>query len=110
MKLIRIFSGIFLFTIAFLVSAAEVRVCNKSEFVLKNVEVNYWKFGTLNIGDCSGYYKNPLAQQYVSVSAYIDKKHLSFAPKKTSLILEEGRYSYEISVVNEGLHLETVKN
>lgn len=110
MKLIQIFAGFFLFTITFGVYAAEVRVCNKSEFVLSNVEVNFWKFGTLNVGECSGYYKNPLAQQYVSVSVYIDRKHLNFAPKKTSLILEEGRYSYEISVVNEGLHLETVKN
>lgn len=90
--------------------AAEVRVCNKSEYVLNNLEVNSFKYHKLDIGECTAYYKDPLAQKYVSLGINMDGKRLGFKPKGAPVILEEGRYSYQVLLKTDQLQLETVKD
>jgi hypothetical protein len=90
--------------------AAEVRVCNKIGAQLNNVYVNNWNYKTLNIAECTDYVKNPMAQEYVAVGVRLDGKSFTYRPTKTSQLLEESKYSYEISIADEKLHLNTVKD
>ena len=112
MKLIKISLGLSILVVftASTSYAAEVRICNKSEVVLNNIEVNYWKYRKLDVGECTDYYKDPLAQKNVTIGLNIDGKHLGYASKGTPILLEDGRYSYEISLPSGLLHLETIKD
>jgi hypothetical protein len=89
--------------------AAEVRVCNKTGVLLTNISVDHWNYKILNIAECTDYFKNPLAQEHVAVGVRLDGKSFTYRPSKTSLLLEEGKY-YEISIADEKLHLNTVKD
>jgi hypothetical protein len=90
--------------------AAEVRVCNRSDAVLNNLDVNSWKLRKLDVGECTDYFKNPMAQEYVPVSITINGNHLSFMPKKTSYLLGEGKFSYQVTVTSDRVQLVTVKD
>lgn len=112
MKIISILIAVYLLatTAGAQLYAAEVRVCNKSDLELNNLQVNYRNYRKLNIGECSEYYKDPLAQEYVTVGLNLDGKHLGFRPKSTSFLLGEGKYSYNVSIKAGRLDLETHKD
>jgi len=90
--------------------AADVRVCNKGNVVLNNLDVNSWKIPKLDVGECTAYFNNPGAQEYVTITTRMDGTIMSFRPKKTSYLLGEGKFSYQVSVSDDKLHLETVKD
>lgn len=112
MSFSRIFFGFFLLASTVLSAsyAAEVRVCNKTPAVLENFEVNYWKYRKLNSGECTDYYKDPRAQNDVTIGVRINGKSFTYRSKGTSVLLDDGRYSYEISLASEQIHLETIKD
>ena len=90
--------------------AADVRVCNKGNAALTNLDVNSWKIPKLDAGDCTAYFNNPGAQEYVTVSVRVDGNILGFRPKRTSFLLGEGKFTYQVSVNNDRLQLVTVKD
>jgi len=92
------------------VQAADVRVCNKGDIVLNNLDVNSWKIPKLDAGECTAYFNNPGAQEYVTVSVRVDGNILGFRPKRTSFLLGEGKFTYQVSVNNDRLQLVTVKD
>lgn len=91
-------------------SAADVRVCNKGNVALTNLDVNSWKIPKLDVGECTAYFNNPMAQEYVTVTTRMDGTIMSFRPKRTSYLLGDGKFSYQVSVTDDRLHLETVKD
>jgi len=90
--------------------AAEVRVCNKSEFILKNMQVSYRNYPQLSVGECSAYYKDPLAQKVVTIGVKLNGKSLGYRSKGLPILLDEGNYSYNVSINAGNLALETVKD
>ena len=90
--------------------AADVRVCNEGDIVLNNLDVNSWKIPKLDAGECTAYFNNPMAQEYVTVSVRVDGNILGFRPKRTSFLLGEGKFTYQVSVNNDRLQLVTVKD
>jgi hypothetical protein len=111
MKFLRLAAGLCLWTATFTTSyAADVRVCNKSNVVLNNLDVNSWKIPKLDAGECTDYFKNPMAQEYVTVTVRVNGSILGFRPKKTSYLLGEGKFSYQVSVTDDRLQLQTVKD
>ena len=89
---------------------ADVRVCNKGNVALTNLDVNSWKIPKLDAGECTAYFNNPGAQEFVTVSVRIDGNILGFRPKRTSFLLGEGKFTYQVSVNNDRLQLVTVKD
>lgn len=101
---------VFLTTAISALHAADVRVCNKGNVTLTNLDVNSWKIPKLDVGECTSYFNNPMAQEYVSITTRMDGTIMSFRPKRTSYLLGEGKFSYQVSVADDKLHLETVKD
>jgi len=110
----KFLNAILVFSLALMAAcasyAADVRVCNKSSVVLNNLDVNSWKIPKLDAGECTDYFKNPMAQEYVTVTVRLDGTIMSFTPKKTSYLLDEGKFSYQVSVTDDRLQLQTVKD
>ena len=112
MKVFQITAGLCLVAAtAFTTSyAADVRVCNKSDVTLNNLDVNSWKIPKLDAGECTAYFNNPMAQEYVTATVRLNGTIMSFRPKKTSYLLGEGKFSYQISVADDRMRVEAVKD
>src|SRR5438105_3072063 len=112
MRFLRLVASLCLCTLTLFTTsyAADIRVCNKGNVALSNLDVNSWKIPKLDAGECTAYFNNPMAQEYVTVTVRLDGTIMSFRPKKTSFLLGEGKFSYQLSVTDDRLHLQTVKD